>query len=129
MSTVTGTTGTEFRVVWHRERWRWNGSLNTPVHERVDGTDRHVRRFGTLAGAERFRLVLLGRGHEAYGVDPDAYWCCSGSECACRGETNREHYEKAAESKAITPLVGEPVIEARPYGKWSRVEQREAVSA
>jgi hypothetical protein len=61
-------------------------------------------------------MVLLGpEGWRALGKDPDAFMCCSGHECGCGGETNREHFE--AQREAIPKLI-DAWIEVREVGAW-----------
>jgi hypothetical protein len=73
--------------------------------------------YETLANAERRVLILQGRVVEAFNLDPDDYWCCSGGpSCPCGGISNAE---AATKRHAEQPLFTvEPYIEAREVGEW-----------
>lgn len=98
---------TQFRVVWRREGYRFRRYSGELVER---GPTRHTRTFGRLDTAERFVLVLLGRGPEAYGLDP-------------KNPGDREqitHYEEKYARTEPRSLIGEPAIETREIevGEW-----------
>jgi hypothetical protein len=100
---------TEYRVVWKRR-----------------GMPRKSKRFQTLKAAER-RVLLLGpEPWRAFEALPDDLHCCSGHECACGGETWREHLlgqrtEPRGPDDDGMPAIEYIHIEKRPLGKWEPV--------
>lgn len=90
----------EYRVIWKRS-----------------GLDRKVRRYATLAGAQRYVRLFGPEPWTAFGDGgPDDFWCCSGGpECACEGETNAE---RAESQSADMPDLEYARIERREVGTW-----------
>jgi hypothetical protein len=97
------------RAVRHEYRVTW---------KRV-GCDAKVRRYSTLAGAERF-LRLFGPEPWTYktGATADALWCCYGYECSCGGVTNAE---AAKLKRCELPELEYARIERRRIGEWEAV--------
>lgn len=73
------------------------------------------RIYQTRKGAEAFAAVLRGESRAA--EDPDAFACCSGYECGCRGLTKAEAWEE--QYGDMPPLVSGPTLESRPVGDWT----------
>jgi hypothetical protein len=75
-----------------------------------------VRRYATLAGAER-RLLLYGPEPWLYArKGPDDLFCCRGGpECDCHGMTMRERSE---EVRGELPALEYARIESRAVGEW-----------
>src|SRR5436190_957060 len=106
----------QYRVVWVREGREWpaisGGAMIRAREAHKDKPSRRVKVCATLKAAERHRLILLGRGFEAYGFGPD-------EDCDCyQGPTHtrREHFDRKYAD--LPPLIGEPVIEQREVGEW-----------
>lgn len=99
----------EFRVVWKRH-----------------GFHQKSKRYATLKAAER-RLTLMGpEPWIALQVDPDERMCCSGYECACGGQTWREHLLEVRNTPRHPEDTGMPAIqyiriEKRPLSPWEAV--------
>ena len=88
----------EYRVVWQRE-----------------GLKPKRKRYATLAAAQRFMGLLGPEPWVVLGKDPDALWCCSGWECACRGVTNRQNSE---DQRANMPKLLSVRLDEREVGPW-----------
>lgn len=107
----------EYRVIWRRERGRFY-DWETGAEDYSDAPGPlHSRIYQRPVYARRLALILQGRMAEATGDDPDDYACCSGRECACRGETNADAW--AARAEGMPPLLEGPTIQRREVGEWS----------
>lgn len=88
----------EYRVIW----------------KRVDCRQK-VKRYARRESAERFMRLFGPEPWTVYGKEPDALWCCSGYECACRGITERE---KSDADRAEMPALEYVRLECREVGEW-----------
>lgn len=96
----------EHRVVWKRE-----------------GLRRKAKRFVRRRNADYFVELLTSTEPWKHiadykDVDPDDYVCCAGTsrdECACGGETIREHFGRL---RGNMPSIEYVRIETREVGPW-----------
>ena len=107
---------TEYRVAYKRE------GLNPK--SRGCGKNR--------AKAVRCLAFFEGRYQDAYPQSkPDAYSCCDGHECGCRGLTWAEEWAEMAEYAANLPPLEYLRIETRQVPPWTpahpTTEESEAV--
>jgi hypothetical protein len=71
------------------------------------------------AKADRCLAFFQGRYQDAYpGSKPDAYACCDGHECGCRGLTWAEKWAEMAEYAADLPPLEYLRIETRQVPRW-----------
>lgn len=90
---------TEYRVVWKRE-----------------GLGQKSRKFSRLRFAERYQSLLTSdKPWEVFGVDGDAYECCSGYECGCGGMRVKESW---INNRKHLPKLLSVKIQSREVGDW-----------
>lgn len=98
----------EYRVVWKRESFERDGITSRSKQKR--------KRYVSLKRAERFmRLLTSAEPWKELGQDGDDYFCCSGHECGCGGQTVREAFTA---KYADMPPVEFVRLEEREVGKW-----------
>lgn len=99
-------TKTQFKVTWKR-------AGNEPKSKTVFGV-KWANHLVTVLGPEPWK---------AHGQHPDDRYCCSGYECACGGQTVREHWGSGR--KDLPPLEW---IKAEKrtvtYGEWEQVTEQ-----
>jgi hypothetical protein len=89
----------EFRLVWKRE-----------------GLTRKEKRWSKLASAEKYRNFLTSdKPWEVFGLEANAYSCCSGFECGCGGARVKDIFLQR--SKGM-PKIVYAKMESREVGDW-----------
>ncbi len=101
----------EYRVVWQRQPPR-----RFPECE----TSRKYAKYDSREAAERKALRLQYRLAEAYGADPNSFFCCDGHGCGCCGETWAEREARFREENEPLKFLR---IDSRPVGKWETEEE------